>query len=137
MEKTMNFEEYVKDFVHRKLNDYIGTEVYGCDLGYKLTESENINGSITYNRYKAIEYIKEWWDEAAEVYDYQKENYGDVTQNPFDNPEAYMVVMVIEGCDALLSNSYYLQENWNDEFELTKENVETIWNEIKDCRIEF
>ena len=92
------FEEYCKNFIVDNLDAYVGTDVYGCDLSSTLTEEINVNGSATFSRQKAIDYIKEWFDEAAEVYNYQVENYGRATQNPFENPEAWMVCMIIEGC---------------------------------------
>lgn len=76
MEKIESYVEYVKNFIADKLPEYEGTEVYGCDLGYTITEGINADGSATYNRQIAMDYIKEWFEEAAEVYRYQVENYG-------------------------------------------------------------
>lgn len=78
-----------------------------------------------------------WFDEAAEVYDYQVENYGRVTQNPFENPEAWMVCMIIEGCANLIGQCKCVEEIWNDEVELTEELAEQIKEEIKGLSINF
>lgn len=104
------FEEYCKDFIVDNLDAYVGTDVYGCDLSSTLTEEINVNGSATFSRQKAMDYIKEWFDEAAEVYDYQVENYGRATQNPFENPEAWMVCMIIEGCANLIGQCKCMEE---------------------------
>ena len=131
------FEQYCKDFINDNLDGYIGTDVYGCDLSHTLTEEINVNGTATFSRQKAMDYIKEWFDEAAEVYNYQMENYGSVSQNPFENPEAWMVCMIIEGCANLLSQCKCVDNIWNDEAKLTEELVEQIKDEIKDLTIEF
>lgn len=131
------FEQYCKDFINDNLDGYVGTDVYGCDLSHTLTEEINVNGTATFSRQKAMDYIKEWFDEAAEVYNYQMENYGSVSQNPFENPEAWMVCMIIEGCASLLSQCKCVDTIWNDEVELTEELVEQIKDEIKNLTIEF
>lgn len=131
------FEEYCKDFIVDNLDAYVGTDVYGCDLSSTLTEEINVNGSATFSRQKAMDYIKEWFDEAAEVYDYQVENYGRATQNLFENPEAWMVCMIIEGCANLIGQCKCVEEIWNDEVELTEELAEQIKEEIKGLSINF
>lgn len=121
-----DYVEYIKEFIKDKLPEYEGTEVYCCDLGYTLTEGINADGTATYNRQEAMEYIKEWFDEAADVYNYQVENYGQACQNPFENPEAWMVCMIIEGVNSVLGQCEYINENWNDEIILTEEIIQII-----------
>ena len=133
----INYEEYCKNFIKEELDRNIRIDVYGCDLAYLLTEEANINGSVTYNRYEAMDYIKEWFNEAAEVYNYQVENYGRATQNPFENPEAWTVCMIIEGCTSLIGQCKCVKEIWSDEVELTEELAEQIKEEIKGLSINF
>ncbi len=133
----INYEEYCKDFIEENLDGYIGTDNYGCDLAYTLTEGINRSGTATYNKYKATEYIKEWFDNAAEVYNYQVENYGRPLWNPFENPEKWMVCMIIEGCANLISQCKCVEEVWNDKVELTEELAEQIKEEIKGFSISF
>lgn len=65
------------------------------------------------------------------------ENYGSVSQNPFENPEAWMVCMIIEGCANLIGQCKCVEEVWNDEVELTEELAEQIKEEIKGLSINF
>jgi hypothetical protein len=58
-------------------------------------------------------------------------NYGE-RSNPFENPEAYMVRMVICGIDYLLNRCEVVVESWNDELELTPEVIETIKEQCPD-----
>ena len=127
------FVKYCKDFAIEHLQDMKGwnESAYGADLGYKLTESINVDGSATYSTYEAREYIKHWWDEAAEVYKYQKSNYGEVLQNPFENPEAFHVCMIIEGVNALLAKCETVENGWNDKIDLTARTINKIIKEIK------
>lgn len=132
-----SFEEYCKDFINDKLEEYIGITVYGADLGFTLTEGINSDGTATYSKQKAMEYIKEWFDEAGEVYQYQVDNYGKACQNPFENPEAWMVCMIIEGVNNLLGQCETVENFWNDEKEITEELMENIKSEVQDLSICF
>ena len=129
--------DYCKDFIIDNLPDYLGTSVYGCDLGYTITEGINADGSCTYSTYEAKEYLKFWWDDAADYFQYEKDNFGENLHNPFESPEAYMVCMVIEGVNSLLSQSKFIENNWNNNIELTDKNIDRIIREIKDLRVEF
>lgn len=132
-----SYEEYVKDFIKDELYNNIGREVYGADLGFALTESINIDGSATYNIRKAEEYIKEWWDEAADVYNYQKMNYGECLHNPFESLEKFHVCMIIEGVNSILSQCKVVDENWNNEFEITEDVYNLIIEQMENLEIEL
>lgn len=131
------YEEYVKDFIKDELQNNSGRTVYGCDLGYAITEGINVDGSATYSTEKAKQYIKHWWDEAAEVYEYQKENYGECLQNPFEEPEKFHVCMIIEGVNSLFGQCDTVEKFWNDEFELTQEVINKIIEEVDEKEIKF
>ena len=129
--------DYCKNFIADHLENYYNQSIYGCDLGYTITEGINVDGSCTYSTYKAKEYIKFWWDEAADYFQYEKDSFGENLHNPFENPESYMVCMVIEGVNSLLSQSSFIDDNWNNEIELTEKNIKKIIQEIKDFEVEF
>ena len=48
-----------------------------------------------------------------------------------------MVRMVIEGINSILSQCEIIDENWNDEIELTPEVIEAIKEQIKDKEVNF
>jgi hypothetical protein len=120
-----NFSEFCKDYLFERLDECEGTTEYSCDLAYTLCEECNINGSLTYSRAEAIKYLCEWWYDAADYSEYEQMNYGE-RSNPFENPEAYMVRMVICGIGYLLSRCEVVDESWNDELELTPEVIDAI-----------
>lgn len=131
LEDMKNFSEFCKDYLLEKLDEYEGTMSYGCDLTYNLCEECNANGSLTYSRKTAIEYLCEWWYDAADFSEYEQMSFGE-RSNPFENPEAYMVRMVIGGIGYLLSQCAVIDEAWNDELELTPEVIEAIKEQCPD-----
>lgn len=134
MEERKTFFEYCKEHLLERLDEYVGTTHYACDLGIILTERENTDGTLTYSTYEAREYLKLWWDDAAEYWDYEKFNFGEHFHNPFDNPEAYMVCMVIEGVRSILSQCPVIDYHWNEEVELTEDFCNHLRMNIKEVR---
>ncbi len=130
-EKLLSFTDYCRQHIIDEIDGYEGTTQYACDLGLTLTEAINIDGSATYSNYKAIQYLKEWWNDAADYFQYAKDNFGEVLQNPFDNPEAYMVCMIIEGVRSILSQCQYIDKHWNERIELTPKVIKKILGEIE------
>ena len=126
-----SFSEFCKDYLFERLDEYEGTTSYGCDLAYHLCEECNINGTLTYNRQAAIEYLCEWWHDAADFLDYEAENYGE-RSNPFANPEAFMVRMVIYGVGYLVCRCDIVDESRDGELELTPEVIEVIKEQCPD-----
>lgn len=130
-----NFVEYCKNYIIDTLPEYEDQETYGADLCGLIMESPNADGTLTYSTQEAMNYIKEWWYDCAEFWDYAIMNFGEdyvaKSLNVFDNPEAFMVVMVYEGVGSLLNRVSVVDENWNDKLELTPEVVETILAEVE------
>ena len=126
------FIDFCKEKINNELNNYAGQTVDASELGFILTEDINANGSFTYSRELAKDYIREWWDDANDYWEYEKWNFGENVHNPFDNPEAYTVCMVIEGVNALLAKCPFIDEHWNEEIELTEENINLIKEQIEE-----
>ncbi len=132
METLESLTEYCKEFIKDHIDGYTGQMVYGCDLGYKITDGINADGSCTYSTYMAKQYLKEWWDDAADYFEYEKDNFGE-NHNPFENPEAFMVCMVIEGVNQLLSGYFDARcDMWNESFELTQDIADDICDYLDD-----
>ena len=121
-----SFKDYCKNYILDHIEGYEGQLHYGCDFAYTLTETPNVDGTLTYSTHDAIEYLREWWYECGEYWEYEKDNFGEHPHNPFDEPEAYMVCMVIEGVNAILANEPHIEKSWNDKLELTEEVIEDI-----------
>lgn len=124
------FITFCKDTIKEELDNYEGSAYYACDLGYTLTEGMNSDGTFTYSRELAKDYLKEWWDEADEYWDYEQENFGEHIRSPFGDPEAYIVCMVIEGVNGLLAKCPTIDKNWNEEIELTEDVICRIKDEL-------
>lgn len=131
-----DFNEFCKEYICEKLEEMEGVTCYACDLAYTLAESDNINGTMTYSTKTAIDYIREWWYDCADFSDYEEMNFGK-RSSPFVNPESFIVRMVIEGINSILSQCPIIDEKWNDEIELTPEVIEAIKEQIKDKQVNF
>lgn len=125
-----------KEIIERiiaRLEDYEGANIYGADLAYTLFEGENVDGSFTYNSYEAKEWIKKYYDDIAEVYDELKFSFGEeyiAKLNMFENPEAFMVIIILESANYILGRCKFVEDNWNEKIELTKKNIKKIQNEL-------
>ena len=133
MERKKNYVNYCKAHAIQELEEMKGCDrsVHACDLGYELTQEINCNGTATFSTRAAKEYIRFWWDEAGDVIEYQKFNYGEILHNPFEEPEAFHVCMIIEGVNTLLSKCKTIDENWNDEIVLDRKTINKIIREIR------
>lgn len=133
-----DFVTYCKNYVAEHLGEYEGQKLYFSDLGWAITECPNMDGSLTFSRAKAMDYLKEWWIEAADYFDFEKSEFGNV-HNPFDNPEAYMVCMVIEGVRSLIDRAIQaigLYDKWDEEVELTADLIEKIEESVSEMYVE-
>lgn len=135
MENLKNeLKNYVFKELKKKLYNYEDTSSYSCDLNYMLFEGENADGTYTYSTKDALDWIKEYWDDIGEVVEELKFQFGgmDYIPNVFERPEAFMVVIIIELAGYMLSQCPFINDNWNEEITLTKENIEKIINELEE-----
>lgn len=119
--------EYIED----TLPEWEGQSVYGADLGAELTEGPNVDGAYIIGRQKAMDFIRDHFNDAADEYEYEKDNFGEVLHNPFENPEAFVVCMLINTVEGLLGQVPVVEEHWNEELELTKEVIDEILKALK------
>ena len=118
------------------LENYEGTEVYGCDLAYKLLECYNVDDSILYNTYKTIEWLK---DNIQDIYDFLPsykfefgdEEYARLCIDILENPEKAMVKIVLAKADEILSKLKFIQDNWNNEIILNNKTINIIKEELE------
>lgn len=127
------FITYCKQYIYDHIDDYRGQKVYPCDLGFTLTEGPNCNGTLTFSTAEAKDYLREWWDEASDYYEYERDNFGTGGHNPFENPEGYMVCMVIEGVRALIDQAFMVLDiDYNEMVELTGDLIEQITEKVNE-----
>ena len=131
MEQHESWEDLVKDLIEGKLWDYKDTSNYGCDLAYELFQGENVDGSLTYSTYWSLELIHKYWYDFADIYQEYVDSTG-ATLNPFDSPESFVVVMLLEQAQNILSKLAIVDKYWNDEFVLTEKNIKTIIKQMSE-----
>ena len=130
--------ETIKGKVINELNEKIGQNVYLCDLGMELSESENANGSWYCSSYKAEEDVKANFDLCKSFVDWYNSNIGGVL-NPFDDVEKFHCIMMIfaveNAYNSALNNTEY-SDLWNEETEITEEFVKAIETALNDVTME-
>lgn len=134
-----NIKNEVIEKLIDKLEEYEGITEYSCDLAYKLYEGENIDGVYFYNNHKATEWIKNNWDNLPEILEELKANFdGDFISklclDMFDNPDRFVVVIMIEVASYLMGQCEFIENNWNDKIELTKENIKIITEQLENLK---
>lgn len=118
-----------------KLEDYRDTEHYACELAYDLLEGYNIDGSITYNKYEAIQWISNNFGDLEEIVD-ELQARGLSIPDVFDNPELFMVVIYLEVANYVMDKCKFINDNWNDTFTLNDKNIYTITKQLRELKDE-
>lgn len=129
--------DYCKNFIIDNIKDLEGQQIYACDLSFELTSTINANGTATYSTRVAKEYLKEWWDEAADYWQFEKDCFGQHMWNPFSRPEAYHCCMIIEGVRNLLGQIPVLVEKWDECIKITPALIKKIIKAMEDPNLEI
>lgn len=137
MTNLLSYSDYCKEFIKDRLQDFEGSTHYACDFASEITMAINVDGSATYSTYKAKEYLREWWDDCADYFQYEKDNFGENLHNPFERPEAFHVCMIIQGVSSLLSQCSIIDESWNNNIEITQEVIDSILEEIENYEVQL
>ena len=123
----LKLEKFVKEEIEIRLKDLVGNNVYLEDLGYRLFEYENCNGTYCYNRYDSIQWIKDYFEELDEIVEEYEIEFGYSVPSPFSEPEKFQIVIILYIANRLTSNAIY---NTNldmcEEVELTNDIIDTI-----------
>ena len=131
----MTLKNWMINEMEMQVSDMIGQEIYGCDLGYQLFDNANCDGSYTYSTHEAKEWIREYFDELGDVVEEIQFNLGENSvANCFNEPEKFMVQIMLEMSSSIIAQVSIVDENWNNEFILTKEVIEEITKELEGMR---
>lgn len=106
----MCLDKWVAEAILDKLDEFEGE--IDEDFEFNLWERENIDGSVTYNAYEARKWIADYFEDLADYVEDYEATFGRMP-NPFVNPEAFMVIMVI-------FITPYLVQDYTDREELIK-----------------
>ena len=124
-----NLQKWIIGEMIEHLQEMEGQVVYGCDLGFRLFENENCNGSYTCNAYESSQWIKEYWDYLGEVVEDYEFDYGELPVNPFDNAEVFQIQIILHMASRLVTESDFVEKNWDAEIEFTSDIIQTIVSE--------
>lgn len=116
-----------------RLDIWEGNTVCIGDLAYYIYQSAVADGSILYNTYLTREWIGKYLNDIADaIEDYELEDVLDF-KTIYTNPEDFHVSLVY-----YLSRAYIMESNWvseheDEEIELTRDIIDTITRELKEC----
>ena len=127
-------EKWIVEDMIERLDSVEDLGGYPCDLAYLLYEGDNYNGVITGYAYysDAKEWIEKFWSELKEEMEDYEFNFGEYP-NPFENECAFMVKIILNAASRLITNSEWVQENWNEEVEYTEEVIKQIKAELQEA----
>ena len=126
-------KEFVADVLMDNLDEYEGNSTYGADLAFYLLQQYNVDGSYTYSTYEAKKWVQEYFDELGEIVEEMTEE-GLAPCNVFDNPECFMVQIMLYVAGELLGQCDTVTEVWNDEFILEADVIKKIKEELNEIK---
>lgn len=132
-------KEFVKEEIIDKLENLKGFEEqhYMCDLSYTLFESENMNGAYFCSNYTAKKWVNKNFEHIGEIaeeikFQFDAEYANKILLDIFDNPDRFIVVIVLEVASYLISRCETAEKNWNENITLTDEILDNLIKEIKE-----
>ena len=132
METLKNF---VIDAMIDRLNEMGDREIYGADIGYEIFDEANCNGSYTCSTIEAENFICKYFSEIGEVVEDIKSNLGaEFIPNCFLQSEKFQVVIMLEMSNSLCGQCEFVNINWNNEIELTEENIKLIISQLEELK---
>ena len=128
-------KNFVIDAMIDKLNEMEGREIYGADLGFEIFSEANCNGSYTCSAIEAENFICKYFSEIGEVVEDIKFNLGaEFIPNCFLQSEKFQVVIMLEMSNSLCGQCEFVNTNWNNEIELTEENIKLIISQLEELK---
>lgn len=109
-----NLEKDVLSMMIDNLYTLEGYDGNVSDIAFDLFACENASGSITYSAWRATEWIKDHFEDLGDVVE-EVQNEGDIKLNPFSNPEAFQVQVVLYLAEQLVDQSPYLARGLYEE----------------------
>lgn len=109
--------------------NYEYIQIYACNLAFKLFQ-RNVDG-LFYDTVKAKKWISEHFDDLSEIieeiqFQFDKDFCDKIMLDFFNNPDCFIVVIVLEVASYLLGQCKYINENWDDKIILTNDVIDTI-----------
>ena len=131
----MTLKNFVIDAMIDELNEMEGREIYGADIGYEIFDEANCNGSYTCSTIEAENFICKYFSEIGEVVEDIKFNLGaEFIPNCFLQSEKIKVVIMLEMSNSLCGQCEFVNNNWNNEIELTEENIKLIISQLEELK---
>ena len=132
-------KEFVKGEIIERLEDLKGYEEshHICNLSYTLFESENVIGAYFCSNYTAKEWVNKNFEYIGEIaeeikFQFNSDYANKILLDIFDNPDRFIVVIVLEVASYLISMCDTADKYWNNEITLTDEILNNLIEEIEE-----
>ena len=119
--ENTKFWDLMRDVLFDRLDEYRDLSFYGAELAIKLCLNDNMDGCFIIDTEGAKKFIFDNWDISGDVIQDYTLDFGERLPerlDPFSNP-----------CDDVP----VIDDNWNDEFELTEKNIDEIKTQINNA----
>lgn len=125
MKKNNEWFNDVKIDLLSRLEEMEGEEMYLSDIGFSLTENENMDDSWYCNSLLAKEEIKENWEEFGAIAEYMHDNLGCST-NPLLEPEKFHCQAMICLYEQVFNYAVRDFEKWNEQAIIDNDLIERV-----------
>lgn len=130
-ESRLWFESIKSDIISR-LEDMTGEEKYLCDIGFSLTESENVNGSWYCSSYKAKEEIFQYWEEFGVIAEYMNSEW-ECNTNPMLESEKFHCQAMICLYEQAFNHAVCDFEEWNEQVTIDDDFIQRVKDALENA----
>lgn len=134
--ENTKFWDLMRDVLFDRLDEYRDLSFYGAELAIKLCLNDNMDGCFIIDTEGAKKFIFDNWDISGDVIQDYTLDFGERLPerlDPFSNPCGFTYLMEEYAFRELLYDVPVIDDNWNDEFELTEKNIDEIKTQINNA----
>lgn len=123
IEIDIDINDFIDFYLCQLLNDHIGDKVNSnpFELAYQITKEIADAGTLCNSEEQAMLFIKHHPKNVFRQIKYEYEEFGELKNDPYENPEAFQVGLLITNIEERLAGSQYLKDLKNKDFILTDE----------------
>lgn len=128
-ELEMRFDEFIKHYISRRIDELEGIRADGCDFAAEITQRDVMNGTYFQNVKADKDFIIRHWDIAGKFYDDFEPIENQI--NPFKEVSEFVMTMIDKGVRDLINDkSKTIQELWDERIEVTRDIINQIKEEL-------
>lgn len=131
------FVKFIREFVTDKLFENEGLCSYGCDLAFELDMEENNNGFVT-SQDDALEFFNKYPRAFLATIDWIVGVFGaEELAHAAKSWQTFAFYVLHFGVENMVNQLPFVEENWDDEFELDENAIAILIEQVKTAGIEY